>query len=221
MADRPLFARPQRFEGAPDPFPSLVEDAPSTRTVSAPGPTSSKAKSSSSVPRGSTSSTAPNTSSEDAFPTLAPSAPSASISKPASFSWAASSKVKSKPAGPPVQTDSIALVVGPQTDRDGKTVTLGNIMKQIQDKTAVNLEASTQMKTGLTTFVLKGTSARNIEAAKKMLTARLSKVVTLTVDAPVSTLGSIIGPKGTLSFPLSQVILISALIDCNDSQAPL
>jgi hypothetical protein len=52
-------------------------------------------------------------------------------------------------------------------------------------------------KTGLTTFVVKGSSQRLVDSAVKQLTARVSKVVSLTIDAPISVLGTIIGPKGT------------------------
>lgn len=168
---------PQRhaLEGAPDPFPSLTDDAPrslanGTPSSSSPAPSSSSKKAS-----------APNTSSEDAFPSLGPSAPAPVQARAPPSIWGSSGASKARTAPAPVKPsgalDSVSIVVGPQTDRDGKVIPLGTIMKQIQDKTGTSVEASTQKKTGLTTFVVKGLNGKVVEQAKKLLTARLSKVV--------------------------------------------
>lgn len=64
------------------------------------------------------------------------------------------------------------------------------------DSTKCSIEASKQMKTGVTTFFVKGPSYKHTNDAGRQLVNKLSKVVTLKFDAPVSTLGTLIGPKG-------------------------
>lgn len=195
---RTPFARPsscpsQRhaLEGAPDPFPSLS---------SAPEPTPSSsglgANGSSSRSRQLTADEL-NTSSESAFPSLAPSAAPPARAAPA---WGSSSsaKVRSAPAPPKptTVTESLSLVVGTQTDRDGKVVPLGTTMRLIMDATKTTIEASKQMKTGVTTFFVKGPTHKQTTEAGRLLVQRLSKTVVLKLAAPVSALGTLIGPKG-------------------------
>lgn len=50
-------------------------------------------------------------------------------------------------------------------------------MKSVMAKFKVKVEASTQRKTGQTTFFVKGESEREIEKAKRQLVALLSPVV--------------------------------------------
>ncbi|KAL7415309.1 hypothetical protein BDY24DRAFT_382512 [Mrakia frigida] len=183
------------LEGAPDPFPSLTDDSP--RSIGSTPSSSNGPSSSSNVKKA----PAPNTSSEDAFPSLGPSAPAPVHARAPPSIWGSSGASKARTAPPPVKhsgaLDTLSIVVGPQTDRDGKVIPLGTIMRQVQEKTGTAVEASTQKKTGLTQFVVKGPNVKAVEQAKKLLTSRLSKVITITVEAPISTLGSIIGPKGT------------------------
>lgn len=96
--------------------------------------------------------------------------------------------------------------------KDGKPITLGDIMKQVMVKHKVKLEASTNQKTRQTTFALKSESTKELDKAKRTLLALLSPVVsttppcifnlanahqvTLVINAPASTIASIIGQKG-------------------------
>lgn len=58
-------------------------------------------------------------------------------------------------------------------------IPLGAIMKSVEVKTGCSLEASTQMKTGVTHFVVKGANQRAVDQAIKLIKARLSKIVRL------------------------------------------
>ncbi|CDZ98263.1 Vigilin [Phaffia rhodozyma] len=169
------------LEGAPDPFPAFREE------TSSPRPSSSQANG---------KKVGFNTDSQDAFPSLAPSAAPQATAKVPAWGSGNATKARTAPPKPVGVTASVSLVVGTVTDRDGKVLTLSTVMKKIQQETSVSLEASTQKKTSLTTFFIKGPNAKTVEQATKLLRARLSKIVTLTVDAPLSTLGTIIGPKG-------------------------
>lgn len=61
--------------------------------------------------------------------------------------------------------------------KDGKTGTLSDVMKNIMFKFKVKVEASTQRKTGHTTFFVKGESEREVDKAKRQLVASLSPIV--------------------------------------------
>ena len=61
--------------------------------------------------------------------------------------------------------------------RDGKPTTIGEIMKQVMAKHKVRIEASSNQKSRQTTFNLKADSKKELEKAKRMLTASLSPVV--------------------------------------------
>ncbi|THV02452.1 hypothetical protein K435DRAFT_775632 [Dendrothele bispora CBS 962.96] len=166
-------------EGAPDPFPPIADSAaPEAR----PKPAAAEEL---------------DTGSHSAFPSLAPSAPT---TKPAPKSaWGASGGPRIKPviAKTPVYTDSFTLsTMELSTTRDGKPMTLGEVMKQVMAKYKVKLEASQNQKTRQTTFHIKAESQKELEKAKRSLLALLSPDITLTIDAPVSTLGTIVGPKG-------------------------
>lgn len=69
-------------------------------------------------------------------------------------------------------------------------------MRTVMDATKTSIEASKAMKTGVTTFFIKGASAKQTADAARQLVNRLSKTVTIKLEAPVSTLGTLIGPKG-------------------------
>jgi len=62
-------------------------------------------------------------------------------------------------------------------------------------KFKVKVEASTNQKRE-TIFYLKSDSQKELDKAKRHLLASLSPVVSLTVNAPASTIGAVIGPKG-------------------------
>ncbi|KAL0068793.1 hypothetical protein AAF712_004122 [Marasmius tenuissimus] len=156
-------------EGSPDPFPPF-ESAPSA-------PQAKKQEL--------------NTGSPSDFPSLA----SSGAPKPVAAAWAPRIKpVISKP----LFTDTLTLGTIDLTTagKDGKPATLGEVMRQVMTKYKAKIEASSNQKTSQTTFHIKAESQKELDKAKKSLLALLSPVVTLTIDAPVSTIASIIGPKG-------------------------
>ena len=67
------------------------------------------------------------------------------------------------------------------TGRDGKTASLGEIMKQIMAKHKVKLEASANQKTRQTTFHMKGDSQKELDKAKRSLLSQLSPLVSLSM----------------------------------------
>jgi hypothetical protein len=199
---------PSSLEGAPDPFPSLSDSTPA-RSV----PTTSKAS-----PR----QTPLDTSSQTSFPSLAPaSAPAvAPRQAPTISSWASASPRIKAPISRAFQfSESISIpdIDLSQTGKEGKRLTLGEVLKDIQAKTKTKIEASTQKKE--TTFHFKADSEKDLDKAKKLLTSAVSPNVrfflksvlymvthepacqiTLKVEAPVSSIGTIIGPKGIVLY---------------------
>ncbi|KAK7687010.1 hypothetical protein QCA50_009509 [Cerrena zonata] len=164
------------LEGAPDPFPSLVENAPA---VPAPAPASNGRI---------------DTSSPEAFPSLAPSAPPKAPS-----GWGAAPRIKATVSKQPLISESFTI---PAVDlsnagRDGKPSSLGEVMKQVMSQHKVRIEASTNQKSRQTTFFLKSESQKELDKAKKSLLAQLSPIITLVLNAPASTIPVIIGPKGS------------------------
>ncbi|KAJ7647072.1 hypothetical protein FB45DRAFT_892251 [Roridomyces roridus] len=162
--------RKHNLEGAPDPFPSLVESPqPKARTQSV---------------------QELDTESQSAFPSLASAAPAA-VAAPKT-AWAAARKQT------PVFADTFTIgrIDLSNTGKDGKHATLGEVMKQVIAKYKVKLEGSANQKTGQTTFHIKADTQKELEKAKKSLQALLSPQVTLIINAPVSTIATIIGPKG-------------------------
>ena len=150
--------------------------------------------------------------SEDAFPSLGSSAaPAQAIAKPASSMWASkpmvikSAKGSSKPtpagglgrSGLPTASshphvDSFSI---PASDlATGKTVQ--ETIKKVQESTGAIVESATQMQTGLRTFHIKAADPKRLAYARRMIERGLSKPVTIEVDVPVTTIGTIIGPKG-------------------------
>ncbi|KAF5370733.1 hypothetical protein D9758_001901 [Tetrapyrgos nigripes] len=165
-------------EGAPDPFPPLQDAAaPETRPKRA---------------------EALDTDSHAAFPSLASSAPTAKTAS--NTAWGASSGPRIKPviAKTPLFTDSFTLssVDLSTAAKDGKPTSLGEVMRQVMGKYKVKLEASGNQKTRQTTFHIKAESQKELDKAKRSLLALLSPDITLVINAPVSTIATIVGPKG-------------------------
>lgn len=162
----PTRLMPWRFAGAPDPFPSLL------------GNELRKPKA---APQANGKGTLDK--SESSFPSLAPSAPSnkaPSSSKPIPSSWGVGSGALRKPTkiSQPVYSSNFTLdKVELARGQDGKPVTLGNVMKEVMNKTKTKIEASTQRTTGGTTFHIRGDSESAVEAAIRAITAILSSQV--------------------------------------------
>ena len=158
----------KHLEGAPDPFPSFGGDeGPQTK---GPGHTTAS----------------PDTKSQSAFPSLAPSVPQAKQAAVAAWGGAAAPRIKSTATKSNLVSDSFNLnaIDLSRAGRDGKPGTLGDVIKSIMSKFKVKVEASSQMKTGRTFFV-KGESEREIEKAKRQLVALLSPVVCLADPLPL------------------------------------
>ncbi|KAJ7595029.1 hypothetical protein C8J56DRAFT_1123796 [Mycena floridula] len=170
--------RRHELEGAPDPFPSLVEPTPSKKT-----PALQEL----------------DTDSQTAFPMLASATPvtTSGVSKPA---WGSTNGPRIKPAVNKLPTFSDSLTVSAidlsTAGKDGKPATLNEVMKQVTAKYKVKLEASANQKARQTTFFIKADTEKELEKAKRSLLALLSPVITLIINAPASTIASIIGPKG-------------------------
>ncbi|EGO25375.1 hypothetical protein SERLADRAFT_368777 [Serpula lacrymans var. lacrymans S7.9] len=182
MAPTPSAADIQKqheFVGAPDPFPSLV-DAPAQPRTSAPAKE------------------ALDTDSHLSFPSLNPSVQPAGA--PTRSAWGVDSgpRIKANVKSQPVFVDTFTLsaIDLSSAGRDGKPITLGEVMKQVMTKYKVRLEASTNQKTRQTTFHMKADSQKDLDKAKRSLLALLSPVITLVLNAPASTIAAIIGPKG-------------------------
>jgi hypothetical protein len=117
-----------------------------------------------------------DTESESAFPSLASATP-VHVTAPA---WGAASGPRIKPtvAKTPVFTDSFTLsAIDLSNGKDGKLVTLGEIMKQVMAKYKVKLEASANQKVRQTTFHIRAESQKDLDKAKRSLLALLSPVV--------------------------------------------
>ncbi|KAJ7188034.1 hypothetical protein C8R46DRAFT_1053419 [Mycena filopes] len=188
------FQRRHNLDGAPDPFPTLTESPQQHRAPRNAAPQEL------------------DTDSQSAFPSLASAAPPVASTAPKA-AWAAA---RAKPAvkQTPVFADSftISSMDLSNAGKDGKSATLGEVMKQVMAKYKVKLEASANQKTRQTSFHMKAESQKELDKAKRSLLALLSPVVralvlifrrslipfriTLTINAPASTIASIIGPKG-------------------------
>lgn len=151
--------RRHELEGAPDPFPSLDrQDEPSIQPVKSFG------------------SPILDTESPVAFPSLAPSAPAKA---PSQTGWDTAPRIKPTAVKATGVSDSFDLSVVDlsRVGRDNKPGTLSDAMKAIMFKFRVKVEASTQRKSGHTTFFIKGESEREVEKAKRQLIANLSPLV--------------------------------------------
>ncbi|KAF9523997.1 hypothetical protein CPB83DRAFT_820710 [Crepidotus variabilis] len=163
------------LEGAPDPFPSLSAAAPARSKAPGLAPL--------------------DTDSEVAFPSLSSATPS---NAPAVSAWSsAGPRIKAVPKAP-VFTDSFNLTAIDlsSSGKDGKPTTLVDVLRQVMNKYKVKIEASANQKARQHTFHLKAESQKELEKSKRSLLALLSPVITLVLNAPASTIGSIIGPKG-------------------------
>ncbi|KAH7913169.1 hypothetical protein BJ138DRAFT_1171481 [Hygrophoropsis aurantiaca] len=190
------------LDGTPDPFPSLNEATPAKpRTRAAPDI---------------------DTDSHSAFPSLAPSAPAAN--GPAKSAWGANAgpRIKAAVKTTPVISDTFTLsaIELPPPGRDGKVVSLGDVMKQVMAKHKVKLEASANQRTRQTTFHMKSESQKELDKAKRSLLAMLSPTVTLTLNAPASTIAAIIGPKGATLKQVRDQTGVRVDIPRKDAAAP-
>ncbi|KAG9044980.1 hypothetical protein FS837_007206 [Tulasnella sp. UAMH 9824] len=174
------------LEGTPDPFPSL-SGAKQPKAPVANGKNSKKPQQQPATI---------DTSSETAFPALGGS----SGKKPQTPSaWSATRERVSRPAVPSyVVSDTFELdkIDLKAAGRDGKPITLASVMRDVMAKSGATIEASTARMTGKTTFIIKGYDDHTVETAKKLLISGLAPVVSKKIDAPASTIGMIIGPKG-------------------------
>ncbi|KAJ3910340.1 hypothetical protein F5879DRAFT_930069 [Lentinula edodes] len=164
------------MEGAPDPFAPTPEEQVEPRSK----PLKQEL----------------DTNSHQAFPSLASSAPT---TKPVTQSaWGAANGPRIKPVinKQPVFTDSFTLGTVELTTKDNKPVTLGETIKQVMAKYKVKVEASGNQRGRQTTFHMKAESQRELDKAKRLLLALLSPIETFNVTAPISTIPTIIGPKG-------------------------
>ena len=153
-----LSQRRHELEGAPDPFPSLSE--------------STSVKPKAQQPR-----LELDTESEAAFPSLAPAAPATTV--PARSAWSAGPRITPSVSKQPIFVDSFTLsaIDLSNAGKDGKTATLGEVMKQVMAKYKVKLEASANQKACQTTFHIKAESQKELDKAKRSLLALLSPVV--------------------------------------------
>lgn len=69
-------------------------------------------------------------------------------------------------------------------------------MKKVQEQTGAVVESSTQMSTGLKQFHVKAADPKRLALARQLIERGLSKPVVLEVEVPITTIGTIIGPKG-------------------------
>jgi hypothetical protein len=149
------------LEGTPDPFPSLSDASPSRPSSGGPAKT------------------VLDTTSQLAFPSLAPSVPPAKA--PSKSAWAAGPRIKSNISKQPLVSDSFTLsaIDLSNTGKDGKHATLGEVMKQVMSKYKVKLEASANQRTNQTTFHLRAESQKELEKSKRSLFALLSPIVSV------------------------------------------
>ncbi|KAG8999118.1 hypothetical protein FRB90_012145 [Tulasnella sp. 427] len=175
------------LEGTPDPFPSLSGGSKDPKPSAAPS-NGKNLKKPQQAPL--------DTSSESAFPSLGG---SSGKKAQAPSAWSATRERVSRPAvqinvvSDTIELDKIDLKAA---GRDGKPTTLGEVMRNVMAKSGATIEASTARMTGKTTFIIKGSNDHAIESAKRLLISGLAPVVSKKVDAPASTIGTIIGPKG-------------------------
>ena len=151
--------RRHELEGAPDPFPSLVDDTP----VKARRPATNGAV---------------DTDSQEAFPSLAPAPQPA---KPVASAWGAGAGPRIKPVASkqPVVSDTFVLssIDLSAAGKDGKPTTLGDVARQVMAQYKVKLDASTNQRSRQTTFYLKADTRKELDKAKRSLLALLSPVV--------------------------------------------
>lgn len=132
------------------------------------------------------------TGSQEAFPSLSPSAAAPTQTQSTASAWNVRPRIK--PSG---VTESFILqdIDLSSAGKDGRPATLSEVTRGITQKFKVKIEASTNHRKE-TTFYLKSESQKELDRAKEALVAACSPVVTLTVQAPTSTISFIIGTKG-------------------------
>lgn len=168
-----LKQRKHELEGTPDPFPSLG------------GNEEPKAKRPSN-----TAAASLDTESQSAFPSLATATPPAKQTAPGAWGSVSAPRIKGAVSKSTLVSDTFDLsaIDLSHAGNNGKPGTLGEVMKNIMTKFKVKVEASTQRKTGQTTFFVKGDTERDIEKAKRQLVALLSPVVCQNMALHVSCL---------------------------------
>ncbi|KAL4267736.1 K Homology domain-containing protein [Pleurotus pulmonarius] len=190
------------LEGAPDPFPSL-NDTPVKVSSSTPVPSRQEL----------------DTSSHTAFPSLSTGAPATNGTPKAA--WGNGPRIKPTAVKPTGVTETFTLgALDLSSGRDGKPATLGEVMKQVMAKYKVKLEASGNQKTRQTTFQIKADTQKDLDKAKRSLIALLSPITTRILQAPASTIASIIGPKGATLKQIRDQTGVRVDIPPKDSLAP-
>ena len=140
------------LEGAPDPFPAFKDEPAKNKKVPAQAELDAEA----------------------AFPALAPKSPSPA---PVRSAWGAGGpRIKPAVVKAPTYTDTFTLTsVSLPTNKDGKTLSLQEVLKQVMAKSKVKIDASGQK--GGQTFYLRADSPKELEKGKRSLLASLSPVV--------------------------------------------
>jgi hypothetical protein len=168
--------------GAPDPFPSLGGSQAASKAVKANGASSGTV----------------DPSSEAAFPSLASTASSKPVA--AQGAWGAGPRIQTPSVG--TRTTGSLEVTLPAIDltrvagSGKKPPTLLDYQKTIGSKFRVIITSRQQRSSGQITFIIKSDSDKDIAKARKHLIVSLSPVTKIEVQAPNSTLPSIIGPSG-------------------------
>ncbi|KAL5507527.1 hypothetical protein ACEPAH_6983 [Sanghuangporus vaninii] len=176
-------AKKHELEGAPDPFPSLGGDS---------SPATPKQR------NGTRATEIDN--SELAFPSLMPTMPS----KQAVSAWGPSpTSQRIAPAVPTqsLHTERFTLTAADidLSGRDGRPASIHDALKQMSARhPKVRAEASSASGSGVrqTEFFLKSESAKELERAKRTLYSIISPQVSFVLNAPASTIATVIGPKG-------------------------
>lgn len=120
-----------------------------------------------------------DTTSQDAFPSLAPTTPASAVPVKPAWGSGAGPRIKPVVAKQPVASDTFTLtdIDLSHAGRDGKPATLGEIMKGVMAKYKIKIEASSNQKARQTTFHLKADSQKDLAKARRELMSSLSPVV--------------------------------------------
>jgi hypothetical protein len=125
-----------------------------------------------------------------AFPSLSASVPTTQSSNHSAWSTTAGPRIRATVSKNPVFTDSFTLsaIDTSTAGKDGKSATLGEVMKQVMAKYKVKIEASANQRTRQTTFHIRTESQKDLDKAKRSLLALLSPIVKLTLFAYLCTM---------------------------------
>ncbi|KDQ21586.1 hypothetical protein BOTBODRAFT_26031 [Botryobasidium botryosum FD-172 SS1] len=180
------------LENQPDPFPSL-NDVDTTSRKSQRRPQAAQEL---------------DTESETSFPSLG--APSKPPTPAPALAWGAgaSARARAPPPRAPVFSDTISIVVH---DRAASA----NAVRNAMAKTKAKIESSTQ--SGATSFLIKAESQADVEKAKKLLNSELSPKISIYIDAPIPSVGQIIGTKGATLKQIRETYSISVDIPRRDA----